>query len=101
MNTQFAVLAIRKPLVARNNRNYLSRWIAPTVEDDIPIPPRGYCLATWSKVLLAMKKEQSFMADTDDERKSILRSAAKIGIKVVTRKIPGQGFRIWHQGPRT
>lgn len=67
----------------------------PTIEDGIPIP-MGRGQYSWLKeTLIALRPNQSFIVASDAKRTSVLSRAKELKIKVTTRKINGEGYRIW------
>lgn len=64
------------------------------VDKGIPIPPRQR--SKWADLLKKMAVGDSFMVQSCGERDCALRAnCCKHGIKVVSRKINGEGYRIW------
>lgn len=61
------------------------------IEPDIPIPQRG---ATLMRFMALMKIGDSFMS-TDKKRQHAYDIAERLKIRVTTRKINGEGIRIW------
>jgi hypothetical protein len=70
----------------------------PVVESGIPIPSRkvpGSRGCVLYETLRSMFADQSFTWPTNRQVSQI---AKEMGIKVETRKINGDGYRIWHKG---
>lgn len=68
------------------------------VEKGIPIPPRCASLfGGWRTLLDSMEIGDSFLVDDVKMRDRVLRVNCKDrrGMKVVSRKINGEGYRIW------
>lgn len=71
------------------------------IEDGIPIPSRGGCLQHPAiDAILQLAPGQSrlfdgYQGDGRDFQRTLLRGAARHGIRITSRKIHGQGFRVW------
>lgn len=63
------------------------------IEKGIPIPKCDR--SHWWAVLIAMTPGDSFRVETDRERLSILRCAQRYGVPVTSRKLDGNGYRVW------
>ncbi len=63
------------------------------IEKGIKIPERESISNAVKNALLKMKKGDSFLYSFD--RRTVLRLARKMKIKILTRKENGSGFRIW------
>lgn len=69
------------------------------IEHGIPVPARGANQAgPWAEALSVMDPGDSFLVDTTKSRSAVLRYAQKHGLKVVTSKINGIGYRVWKIG---
>jgi hypothetical protein len=70
----------------------------PVIEKGIPIPPRYSGGRSWYKVLAGMESGDSFAVEEENLRVAILGVAKRNGIRVVSRKVPEKGWRIWRIG---
>ncbi len=66
-----------------------------TIEKGIPIPPKQFRVGKWTNLIRSMQNADSFIVDTENELKTALSAAKRIGVKAISRKIDGEGFRIW------
>lgn len=68
----------------------------PRIERNVPIPPRGRWLDSNAlrlrQAMLEMKVGHSFVWH---EHSSPFRAAKELGINITTRKMNGQGYRVW------
>lgn len=64
------------------------------IEQGIPIPEKSK-QAFYKKLLPTLKTGECFMVDDGLERQSVLMTGKRLGIPLVSRKIPEKGFRIW------
>jgi hypothetical protein len=69
----------------------------PIIESGIPVPKLRHRTprAVWNNALRAMKPNQSFKVDSDMKRIAVLKAAKHLSMQVVTRKLDGEGYRIW------
>lgn len=58
----------------------------------IPLKQSG---AFWAKRVLELLPKDSFLVQTAHDRSGVLRAAKVLGVKVTSRKINGEGYRIW------
>lgn len=63
------------------------------IENGIPLPEKQQ--GKWRDIAKALKPGQSVKVETNDERKAILRRAKLLSIPLTSRKVDGDGFRIW------
>lgn len=71
----------------------------PKIEKGIPVLERTASNRTWRNLLEKMSIGDSFVVLREPERRSVIRSAHYAGMKVVTRKVNGEGWRIWKMNP--
>lgn len=62
--------------------------------DKIPLPEVAPTSEV-GKALLQIKAGQSFSVKREEERRSALTTAKRLGVKVTSRKVDGKGYRIW------
>jgi hypothetical protein len=67
----------------------------PKIESGIPIPKKRLRTPFWSNTVAALKPGNSFKVDTDQARIAVMHAASRQGIEVTTRKLNGEGYRIW------
>ena len=72
----------------------------PKIEKGIPIPPRYNGEQRWTNLMSKMEPGDSFLVSFDEDRKAILMAARRAGFNVLTRKMPGEGYRVWRVGKR-
>lgn len=65
----------------------------PEIQSDVPMPPRQ--TGKWYSILNRMKPGQSFLVSTHGTRMAVINAADNYGFRVVSRKVNGEGFRIW------
>lgn len=64
------------------------------IDHGIPVPP-SRPVSKWEPILRAMKTGDSFVVPKLFECQAILRVAMKSGLIVTTRKLNGDGWRVW------
>ena len=52
-------------------------------------------MGAYRKALCSMKQGDSFMVNDDRDYKLAYRAAGQVLVKIKTRKVNGQGYRIW------
>lgn len=65
-----------------------------TIENGIAVPPARMPTPN-KRLMLKMKIGDSFLVDSNAERKSFFQSAENCGVTIITRKENGKGIRIW------
>lgn len=76
----------------------MERWADIRLENNIPIPPRQAIAGTLAQIIGGMKIGQSFLA-TQARAQYAHQVAQCLGITVVTRKVNGEGVRVWRVSP--
>lgn len=61
------------------------------IERDVPIPPRF----PLTEIARRMKPSESVLFDKHDEAQVFARALRSLGGKTTTKKIAGQGWRVW------
>jgi hypothetical protein len=59
----------------------------------IPIPPNPS--SAIARAVIQMQIGESFLCDSEKEMERARQAAARYGIKICRRKIPGEGWRVW------
>jgi hypothetical protein len=73
----------------------------PSIEKNVPIPPRAYtaerCRSARLRVqfLKQMEIGDSFKVEDEKARQLWIAHAKYYGVNLVTRKLDGEGIRIW------
>ena len=68
---------------------------AVKIQAGIPIPPRSDCLQKWGPFLLSMSAGESFLVTESRQVNLLLTQAKRRGVRITTRKINGEGWRVW------
>jgi hypothetical protein len=64
------------------------------IESGVPIPPRESG-GKWRMLIWGMNVGDSFLVPTNGERCAVISAAIQLSISVTTRKVNGEGYRIW------
>lgn len=80
------------------HRAPMERWKDVRLENNVPIPPRQAIAGTLAQIMEGMKIGQSFLT-TQAKAQYAHQVAQCLGVAIVTRKVHGQGVRVWRVAP--